>query len=368
MTSAEVGDPGARAVRALRRALLDWYARNRRALPWRDDPDPYRVLVSEIMLQQTTVEAVRPRFEAFVARFPSVAALAAASEDEVLAAWSGLGYYQRARNLRRAAILIARENGGAVPGSAEALARLPGVGRYTAGAVASIAFGRPEPILDGNVARLLARLFLVGGDPRAAATKKRLWDLAARLVHRGDPSSFNQALMELGALVCRPRDPECGRCPLAGTCGARRAGVVARYPRPAARARPTRVLVAAVIARDGRGRLLLARRAGRGALCGLWELPSAEVRPSDPPAAVARRLREETGLSFRLGAVVASARHSVMNRRIVLRAYRASLGATARAAPRPRGAGETAWVAAAAIARYPHSSLLEKVLARLPKT
>lgn len=374
MTPADGAAPGPRAVRALQRALLDWYARNRRALPWRDDPDPYRVLVSEIMLQQTTVEAVRPRFEAFVARFPSVRALAEASEEQVLAAWSGLGYYQRARNLRRAAVLIAREHGGAVPASAEALAGLPGVGRYTAGAVASIAFGRPEPILDGNVARLLARLFLVDGDPRAAATRTRLWDLAARLVHRDDPSSFNQALMELGALVCRPRDPECGRCPLEAACGARRAGVVALYPRAAARARPTGVLVAAAVARDGRGRLLLARRAARGALRGLWELPSAEVRPSDTPAAVARRLREETGLSFRLGSVVASARHSVMNRRIVLRAYRASLRpraarpAASRARSRPARPRETAWVAAAAIARYPHSSLLEKVLARLPET
>jgi A/G-specific adenine glycosylase len=354
------GAPGARALRALRRALLDWYARNRRALPWRDDPDPYRVLVSEIMLQQTTVEAVRPRFEAFLSRFPTVGALAAASEEEVLAAWSGLGYYQRARNLRDAAIRIAREHGGAIPSSAEALSRLPGVGRYTAGAVASIAFGRPEPILDGNVARLLARLFVVGGDPRAAATKARLWDLAAALVHRDDPSSLNQALMEMGALVCRPRDPDCARCPLEDACGARRAGVVALYPQAAARARPTGVLVAAAVARDGRGRLLLARRAGKGALRGMWELPSAEVRPSDAPAEVARRLREETGLSFRLGPVVASARHSVMNRRIVLRAYRASLRAA-------RGR-ETAWVAADAIARYPHSSLLEKVLARLAAT
>jgi A/G-specific adenine glycosylase len=320
------------------------------------------------MLQQTTVEAVRPRFEEFVERFPSLGALAAASEEEVLAAWSGLGYYQRARNLRRAAILLVRENSGAVPDSAEALARLPGVGRYTAGAVASIAFGKPEPILDGNVARLLARVFLVDGDARAAAPRSRLWDLSARLVPAEDPSSFNQALMELGALVCRPRDPDCPACPLEASCGARRAGVVARYPRPATRKPATGVLLAAALVRDGRGNLLLARRAERGALRGLWELPCAEVRAADSAAEIAKRLRAETGIPLSIGPVVATARHSVMSRRILLRVHRAALrgrGLAPSLVQRGARAREIAWVDPERIGAYPHSSLLTKVVAQL---
>lgn len=386
MTPQGASAPGERAVEAIRCALLDWYARHRRELPWREDPAPYRVLLSEIMLQQTTVEAVRPRFEEFVARFPSLSALAEASEEEVLAAWSGLGYYERARNLRRAAILLVRENGGAVPDSAEALARLPGIGRYTAGAIASIAYGRREPILDGNVARLFARLFLVDGDPRAAATRARLWDLAALLVPAADPSAFNQALMELGALVCRPREPDCASCPLEAQCGARRTRAVALYPRRVGRKPAAGVLVAAAIARDRRGRLLLTRRPQGGALRGMWELPSVEVRPAAGADEIASRIREETGLSFAIGPLTATARHSVMNRRIVLRAYRATLRGGGAAPPRTRGpksgasagarrdaprrAGatrETAWVDAESIGRYPHSSLLEKVLARLSR-
>jgi A/G-specific adenine glycosylase len=368
--------PTAAAVARIRRALLRWYTANKRALPWRDDPDPYRVLVSEIMLQQTTVEAVRPRFDTFLARFPSVAALAAASEDEVLAAWSGLGYYERARNLRRAAIAIVREWGGAVPDAAAALARLPGVGRYTAGAVASIAFGRREPVLDGNVARLLSRLYCVGGDPRAAATRARLWALAARLVPPRDASSFNQGMMEIGALVCRPRDPACEACPLGGACEARAGGVVARYPQRAARARTAFVVAAAAVVRDRRGRVLLRRRARAGAMRGLWELPSAEVRVADSAAAIEERLREETGLAFSIGRLLATARHTVMHRKIELRAFRARVarrrvrpGASAPGATRGAAhAGTTpdvTWVAPADLAHYPHSSLLEKVLAQV---
>ncbi len=356
--------PDERAVRSIRRALLRWYARNKRSLPWRDNPAPFRVLVSEIMLQQTTVEAVRPRYEAFLAQFPNVASLARSSEAEVLAAWSGLGYYERARNLRRAAIEILREHGGEVPATAEALARLPGIGRYTAGAVASIAFGRPEPILDGNVARFLSRLFAVGGDPRAAATKSQLWTLARRLLDPADPSSFNQGLMEIGALVCRPREPACGECPLEVACAARAAHAVDRFPERAARRPATAVLVAAAVAHDSRGRLLLVRRARAGAMRGLWELPSVEVtarEASGPPAALSRRLREETGLRLRLGPLVASARHTVMNRKILVRAFRASLLDRSTRRPAP----DVAWVELSRLDRYPRSSLLSKVLARL---
>lgn len=350
--------PGAR--RRIRAAVLRWFAAHKRALPWRDNPEPYRVWISEIMLQQTTVEAVRPRYEAFVARFPDVAALARAAEDDVLAAWSGLGYYQRARNLRAAAVAIVRESGGELPRDARDLAKLPGVGRYTAGAIASIAFGEPEAILDGNIIRLLSRLFRVEGDPRRRETREALWGLAAALVPRDDPSAFNQGLMELGALVCRPREPLCDACPLAAECGARAAGATDRYPARARRAAVRAAHVAAAIARDRARRVLLIRREAPGAMRGLWELPSAEVGAGAGAAEIAARIRAETGLSLRIGGLAAAARHTVMTRRIDVRAFAATLAQDAGSATR-----EIAWVTPAGIAAFPHSSLLKKLLAQI---
>lgn len=344
--------------------MLRWFASHKRELPWRDRPEPYRVWISEIMLQQTTVEAVRPRYEAFVARFPDAAALAGASEDDVLAAWSGLGYYQRARNLRAAAAMLVRESGGSLPESAADLARLPGVGRYTAGAIASIAFGRPEAILDGNVIRLLARVFRVSGDARSSAVRERLWQLARALVPRSDPSAFNQGLMELGALVCRPRDPRCGECPLADDCGARLEGSVDRYPEPRGRDAYDEVLVAAAVATDPAMRVLLVRRDARGAMRGLWELPSAEVQASDGMRRIAQRIRVATGLDLTLGSMIVTARHTVMKRRITLCAFESSLAGGTSASTR-----ECVWVAPSDLGALPHSSLLEKTLRALnPRT
>ncbi|MFN0149149.1 MAG: A/G-specific adenine glycosylase [bacterium] len=348
------------ARRRIRAAVLRWFAAHKRALPWRDNPEPYRVWISEIMLQQTTVEAVRPRYEGFLARFPDVAALARAGEDEVLAAWSGLGYYQRARNLRAAAVELVRESGGELPSDALSLAKLPGVGRYTAGAIASIAFGEPEAILDGNVIRLLSRLFRVEGDPRQRETREELWRLAAALVPASDPSSFNQGLMELGALVCRPREARCGECPLARECGARAANAVDRYPVRAPRPATRAVHVAAALAYDRSRRVLLVRRDAAGAMRGLWELPSAEVGAADDIATISERIRAETGLALKIGEVAAVARHTVMTRRIEVRAFSAKLAGRVTDSARA-----TAWVAHAEVAALPHSSLLRKILAQL---
>lgn len=309
------------------------------------------------MLQQTTVEAVRPKYDRFLARFPNLAALAGAGEDEVVAAWSGLGYYQRARNLHKAATQLVREAGGEIPDSVAELQKLPGIGRYTAGAIASIAYGRPEPILDGNVNRLLSRVFRIAGDPRSGALKARLWDLAGWLVPTDDPSSFNQGLMELGALVCRPREARCPECPLRRWCGAHADDAVERYPARPPRTEWKSVRLAAAFARDRRGRVLLVKREGERLMRGLWELPSAEVLAADSAGEAAERIRERTGLSFRLGRAAPSTRHTVMNRKIRMDAYHARLrGSVARAR------FETAWVACSRLAEYPHSSLLEKVL------
>jgi A/G-specific adenine glycosylase len=311
----------------LRGALLRWYRRERRDLPWRRTRDPYRVWISEAMLQQTRVETVIPYYHRFLERFPDVDALAAADLDDVLGAWQGLGYYSRARNLKRAAEHVVAEHGGTLPDTADALRELPGVGRYTAGAVASIAFDRPEPIVDGNVARVLSRVHGLTEDPKGTAGAARLWDEAARLVRGRAPGDLNQALMELGATVCTPRAPDCPRCPWRRSCAALGTGDPESLPvggrKPAVRD------VAAVAALGARrGRMLAVRRHEGGLLGGLWDLPGGDLAPRERPTAGLRRaLRERVGLEVgrleRLGDVS----HVFTHRRLRLHVYRCEASA-----------------------------------------
>jgi A/G-specific adenine glycosylase len=263
-------------VRRTRRALLDFYDAHRRALPWRVDPRPYRVWISEVMLQQTRVDAVLPYYRAWMERFPDVRALAGASLDEVLRAWEGLGYYARARNLHRAALMVRDRMDGALPSTEAGLRELPGLGEYTSGAVASIAFGERVPAVDGNVRRVLARLY-----DEPVPSDRWLRDRATELVDPERPGDFNQALMELGATVCTHRSPRCHACPLGDECGARASGTVGERPRPRARrAVPEiEIAVAALVRRNAQGEseLLLVRRPAEGLLGGLWELPSVEM-------------------------------------------------------------------------------------------
>jgi A/G-specific adenine glycosylase len=315
---------------ALHRRLLAWYRRSRRDLPWRPArgrPDPYRAWIAEVMLQQTRVEAAGPYYRRFLERFPDLESLAAAREDEVLALWAGLGYYARGRNLLAAA-RAARERHGGLPGSPEELLRLPGFGRYTAGAVASIAFGRPVPAVDGNAARVLARLFLLEGRPEERRVRERLWALAAELVPARRAGEWNQALMDLGATRCR-RIPECRRCPLASLCRARAAGRERRVPPPRRRAAPRelRVVCAAVVRG---GEILLARRPSSGLLGGLWELPSAEVGEREPREALRRALARVHRLEGRVGPELARVEPPDAARR---GAPRAPLGGAGRAGP-----------------------------------
>jgi len=259
-------------VKSIRRALLDWYRANRRDLPWRRTRDPYAIWISETMLQQTRVETVIPYYERFLERFPDVAALADAESDDVLGAWAGLGYYSRARNLQAAARQIAERHGGRVPDDVEALRALPGIGRYTAGALASIAFDRPEPIVDGNVARVLARVKGIREDVKQPAVVKRLWEEAARLARGPAPGDLNQALMELGATVCVPGEPRCPACPLREDCAARLQGTQAMYPgRKARNARPLRQTCMLLAHVDGA--VFLEKRPPSGIWGGLWSLP-----------------------------------------------------------------------------------------------
>jgi A/G-specific adenine glycosylase len=278
----------ARAIAAgVRRSLGAWYDGARRELPWRSTRDPWAILLSEVMAQQTRVETVVPYYHRMTARFPTPAAMAEASLDEVLELWSGLGYYRRARGLWLAAREISARFGGAVPDRAEDLRELPGIGAYTAGAVASIAFDRPEAVVDGNVARVLSRLLAIELDLGSAEGRRALWSSAGALVPRDRPGRFNEALMELGARVCTPRSPGCAACPIAAPCAARARSLQGELPRKRARREPPRVALVAAVLLDPRGRPVLCKRPAKGLFGGLWEPPMLEGDVSG----VAARLR-----------------------------------------------------------------------------
>ena len=300
----------------LRQALLRWFDRHKRDLPWRRSRDPYAIWVSEVMLQQTQVATVIPYWHRFLERFPTVESLAAAELPDVFAQWRGLGYYTRARNLHRAAREIAARHGGRLPSTAEELLSLPGFGRYTAGAVASIAFGEEAPLVDGNVARVLARLFELEGAPGDRAREKRLWQLAARLVRGARPGDFNQALMELGATVCRSEDPSCPACPLSRGCGALSANRVSELPPP--RIRATKRFLRMAVAVWWRDQALLhARRAEGGLFGGLWELPSVEIAPDAAHPAIEHAMRALLG-PVRLGEPVGTVKRTLTHRSLTL--------------------------------------------------
>ncbi len=259
------------------RRLLAHYDRHARDLPWRRTADPYAIWVAEVMLQQTQVATAAPYYERWMARFPTVERLASSDREHVLEAWAGLGYYARARNLHRAAQIVSERHGGRLPDTATELRTLPGVGEYTAGAVASIAFGRLEPAVDGNVRRVLSRLF-----DMERPTPRGLREVALAVLDPDRAGDSNQALMELGATICRPRAPECGECPLAADCLALERGTVERRPPRPPRSRVPEVDITAFVTVDDRERTLMVRRPESGLLAGLWEFPSREGRPERP--------------------------------------------------------------------------------------
>jgi A/G-specific adenine glycosylase len=303
--------------------LLSWFDRHRRDLPWRRTQDPYAILVSEVMLQQTRVETVVRYFTRFLARFPDVATLAASELDDVLASWAGLGYYRRARLLKRTAEALVAEYDGRFPRTANDLQRLPGIGPYTAGAIASIAFGERAPLVDGNVARVLCRFDRIAGDWRERAVSKQLWSRAAELVPATRPGDFNQALMELGATVCTPRNPRCGECPIAARCEARKADEVDSFPTPRKRREPIAVRLAACIVREG-ARIGVLRRAENQRMAGLYDVPAVELDAADDAAAALRReIAARFGIEISVPALVGRARHTITHHKIAIEIYTA---------------------------------------------
>ena len=352
--------PTARWVAAFRKALVAWFARERRDLPWRRSRDPYSVWLSEIMLQQTTVAAVVAYYERFLARLSTVAALAAAPERDVLRLWEGLGYYRRARQLHRAAQVIVAEHGGVFPSEPDAVRALPGIGRYTAGAILSIAFDRPEPILEANTVRLLSRLAAYRDDPLAKPGQALLWAWAAALVPREEPGLFNQALMELGALVCTPREPKCAVCPVAKLCPTNKLGLQAEIPKPKAKKQFEDVREAAVLV-EHRGKVLLVERSAGTRWAGLWDFPRFALEAESPPAIHAelrRKLQESLGIAAEIRFLTTTLKHGVTRFRITLDAYEAAyLGGKLT----PRGFAAARWVGFDAMTRYPLNTTGRKI-------
>ncbi len=304
----------------VRRRLLAWYARNARVLPWRVNHDPYRVWVSEIMLQQTTVVAVKPFFERFMAALPTVAALAAAEEDTVLRLWEGLGYYRRARQLHKAAKIIATEHGGRFPDNPEAVRRLPGIGRYTAGAILSIAFDQRAPILEANTVRLMSRLLAYRGPTATAAGQHLLWHAAESILPARGAGRFNQALMELGSQVCRPTTPDCSHCPVLALCPTHHDGLQAVIPALRPKPKSENVRETAVIVRR-RGRILLVRRGEGERWAGYWDFPrfACEAAAEAPMAnKLATMIREKLGIEICDPRPLTTIRHTVTRFRITL--------------------------------------------------
>jgi A/G-specific adenine glycosylase len=344
-------------------ALLAWFESNRADLPWRQDRTPYTVWLSEIMLQQTQVATVIPYYERFLARFPTVEALADASLDEVLKLWEGLGYYSRARNLHRAAQVVAGEWGGEFPASVEGLMALPGVGRYTAGAIASLALGLDAPVLDGNVIRVLARLFDLTDDITQSSTRRTLWALVEEILPAGQAGPWNEGLMELGRLICTPRSPRCAVCPLAGRCLARERGTQEERPVRSPRKKTPHFDVTAGVIWGEDDHFLIAQRPLDGMLSGLWEFPGGKREPGETlPECLRREIREELGIEIRVGGQLATIKHAYTHFKITLYAFECwHIGGE----PQAVECADWAWVRLDALDDYAFAATDQQIIAAL---
>ncbi|HRU06967.1 MAG TPA: A/G-specific adenine glycosylase, partial [Candidatus Brocadiia bacterium] len=354
--------PDIPAPTPFRRALLRWYRRNRRDLPWRRTSDAYAILVSELMLQQTQVSAVIPYYERFLKRFPTPAALAAAKEQDVLRLWAGLGYYRRARQLQQAAQRAVLDHEGKIPPRYEDLLALPGVGPYTAAAVASIAFGQTRAVVDGNVARVLCRLLAFGDTPRAGPAAARIQQAAQALLAPRAPGDFNQAMMELGALICRPASPQCPVCPVRALCRAFALGQQESFPVPAQRPKTKVVQEWAPLILRG-GRLLMLQRPPDGPWAGMWEVPHVPALPGESPRhGLTRAARQLGGLSIEPAQPAFTITSAFTHHRIE---FHCALAHPDPGAPRPPDSRPVRWVTPAQAARLPLPSAQKRIIHRM---
>ncbi len=343
-------------------SLLAWYADYQRDLPWRTSRNPYAIWVSEVMLQQTRVETVAPYYLRWMARFPTLAALAAATQQEVLACWEGLGYYSRARNLHAAARILTESHGGRLPPDLKELQKLPGIGPYTAAAIASIAFGIDAPAIDGNLRRVFARLYDVGAPLGSSEAERKIAEGAAENMPPGAAGEYNQALMDLGATICTPTSPACERCPVEAFCLARANN--RQEDRPVRKKRKTvpHKLVAAAVIRRG-GRVLIAQRPPEGLLGGLWEFPGGKLEPGESlDAALRRELKEELGVEVEVGPPFGNYRHAYTHFRVTLHAFLCRITA---GVPQPLESQALSWAAVEDLPEFPMGKIDRKIASQL---
>lgn len=358
-----MNEPGPVVRRAFQNQLPRWFARHQRDLPWRHDRTPYRVWISELMLQQTRVDQVIPYYQRFLARFPTVQALAEASRADVLKSWEGLGYYSRAVRAQETARILVRDHGGQFPGTLDGLRGLPGIGSYTAAAVGSLALGLDAAVVDGNVIRVLARVMTCGDDVRRPAVRAKFQAWVDALVPAGRAGVFNEALMELGATVCTPRKPACPECPLRSVCRARCAGRMESYPAKARKERVPHKHVGAALVVNARGQLLIAQRHEKTMLGGLWEFPGGKQEPGETmPACIQRELREELGFEAEVGDHFVTVRHAFSHFTMDLHVYWARIG---KGRPRPVDCAACRWVDPGQLTRYAFGRADQKVMEAL---
>lgn len=330
--------------------LLAWYDAHAADLPWRENQDAYRVWLSEIMLQQTQVETVKPYFARFLEAFPTVQALAAAPLADVLKRWEGLGYYSRVRNLHQTAQIVSRDFGGSFPQTVDGLLALPGIGRYTAGAIASIAFGQIAPVLDGNVIRVFARLTDLESDVTQPNVKEELWKLAEEWLDRERPGDYNQALMELGRVICKPRNPLCAECPVQKHCKAFANNTQNQRPVKTRKAAVPHYHVAAGMIWNDEGQLLIAQRPLEGLLGGLWEFPGGKQESDETlPECLNRELQEELGITVEVGELFCVVQHAFTHFKITLHAFTCRY---TNGQPQTIGVRDWAWVTPEQLEQY----------------
>jgi A/G-specific adenine glycosylase len=340
-------------------ALMSWYEKSHRRLPWRETRDPYRIWVSEVMLQQTQVSTVIRYYQQFIKKFPDVRALAQADTEEVLKSWELLGYYARARNLHRAAKMVTEKYNGIIPDSYDCFRELPGVGEYIAAAVMSIAFGQPYPVLDGNVKRVMARLFMLNFPVNEVKNKKKIYAKLKVVFAENTPGKFNQAIMELGALICKPRRPDCPGCPVSKYCGAYLMGKPEKYPvKVIKKALPEHAIAVGVI--ENEGKVLITRRREEGLLGGLWEFPGGKISARESAAdACVREISEEVNLGVLVTGHLTRVKHAYSHFRITMDVY---LCKFLEGTVELNGPVDFRWISLPEIDRYPYPAATHKFL------
>ena len=348
----------------LQSRLLSWYDEQKRDMPWRKNNDPYRILVSEFMLQQTQVKTVIPYYKKWMKSFPTAEKLAAASESKVLKHWEGLGYYSRARNLRKSAIQIQHEFNGKVPDSMEKILKLPGVGRYSAGAVLSIAFDKKVPVLDGNVKRVLSRLMLLNENGNNKQSETRLWNTMEDFLPEKRCGDFNQAFMELGATVCLPKNPFCKECPLKRICEANQSDKQDFFPPPKTTIKISRIQVSAAVIFK-KGYVYIQKRRAKGLMGGLWEFPGGKIESGETEIECLRReIKEELGVNIRIGEKLMTHRHSYTRFQVTLHVFQCQMHSGKLS---PSVCDDWKWVKPNELNQYPFPAANVKIVKLLNK-